>query len=96
MRTGRTAEGDCLRAHAEWEALAEVHPRRGTPEDGEGEDVEDGEGDKRVTALLVARGQLVGGRTGLREGVVSDEARNERTNGLHDGAGEERLHDRSK
>ena len=96
MRTGRTAEGDCLRAHAEWEALAEVHPRRGTPEDGEGEDVQDGERDERVPAVPVRRRELrrVGPRG--REREVPDEPRDERADRLEDGAGEERLHDRSK
>lgn len=54
----RGAEGDALGTDAQGEALAEVDPGRGSPEDAEGHDVQDGEGDEHVPAELVLGRQL--------------------------------------
>lgn len=53
--------------------------------------MQDGEGDERVAALLVAHRELVGGCTRGREREVADETGDERTDALHDRAGEKGL-----
>lgn len=91
IRTGCTAESNCLRTDAQREALAEVDPRRRAPEDGEGENVEDGERDEGVPALLIALCQELGGRAIRRQRGVPNEARDDRARCFECSAGKERL-----
>lgn len=78
------AQGDRFGSDAQGEGFAEVDPRCWAPKHAEGEDMEDCEGDDGVSALSVSLGEIGWFRASGGEGVVPNQAGDERTDAFED------------